>query len=306
MLHGRAAQAIEELFAERLPEHYYALAHHYSRSGNIHQGGGLPATRRATGGGALGLCRGGQPLDHRLRPAHHPARDAASAASRSWVVQMTLGVALRVTKGQAAPEVERLYTHARELCEQVGEPPQLFRVLWGLWQVYGTRGNIRRCGRWGSNSLAWPSACTTRTCCSRPTTPCGRPCSLAVSSSPPGHIWNRGGSSMIRSGTAPMPRSTAGMTPGCVAACAAPSLWLLGYPDQAVASIQAALALAQQLAHPLSLTMALHWAAVLHHLRREVSLTQARAEAAMTIATDQGFPAQTSRRPCPCGAGHWP
>src|SRR5207302_10456216 len=59
---------------------------------------------------------------------------------------------------------------------------------------------------------------------------------------------------------------------------------------QAVASSQAALALAQQLAHPLSLYNALDWAAILHHLRREAPLTQARAEAAMTIAINQGFP----------------
>ena len=71
---------------------------------------------------------------------------------------------------------------------------------------------------------------------------------------------------------------------------AAPALWLLGYPDQALASSQAALALAQQLAHPLSLMLALFFAAVLHHVRREVPLTQVRAEAAVTIATDQGFP----------------
>jgi len=71
---------------------------------------------------------------------------------------------------------------------------------------------------------------------------------------------------------------------------AAGSLWLLGYPDQAVASSQAALALAQQLAHPLRCTNALYWAAKLHHFRREAPLTHTRAEAAMTIATDQGFP----------------
>ena len=76
---------------------------------------------------------------------------------------------------------------------------------------------------------------------------------------------------------------------------AAQSLWLLGYPDQAAASMQAALALAQQLAHPLSLTMALYEAAVLHHLRREAPLSQARAEAAMTIATDQRFPQQLAQ-----------
>ena len=39
------------------------------------------------------------------------------------------------------------------------------------------------------------------------------------------------------------------------------ALWLRGYPDQAVASSQAALALTQQLAHPLSLVLALIWAA---------------------------------------------
>ena len=66
-------------------------------------------------------------------------------------------------------------------------------------------------------------------------------------------------------------------------------LWLLGYPDQAVASSQAALALAQQLAHPLSLGSALYWAAMLHHMRREAPLTQARAEALITLAVDQGF-----------------
>ena len=61
-----------------------------------------------------------------------------------------------------------------------------------------------------------------------------------------------------------------GHDPGvCCRYRAAPALWLLGYPDQALASSQAALAMAQQLAHPSTLTLALYWAAVLHHLRRE-------------------------------------
>jgi adenylate cyclase len=40
--------------------------------------------------------------------------------------------------------------------------------------------------------------------------------------------------------------------------------------------------------------MALRWAAVLHHLRWEALLTQACAEAAMTTATDHGFPQQVA------------
>jgi predicted ATPase len=81
-----------------------------------------------------------------------------------------------------------------------------------------------------------------------------------------------------------------GHDPGvCCHMLAAPSLWLLGYPDRAVASSQAALALAQQLAHPFSLIHALYWAAVLHHFRREAPQTRTDAETAITIATDQGF-----------------
>src|SRR5262245_53098805 len=44
------------------------------------------------------------------------------------------------TKGFAAPEVERAYVRARELCQQVGETPQLFPVLLVLRAFYQQRG----------------------------------------------------------------------------------------------------------------------------------------------------------------------
>ena len=43
------------------------------------------------------------------------------------------------TKGPAAPEVERAYARARELCQQVGDTPQLFPMLWGLWYFHNGR-----------------------------------------------------------------------------------------------------------------------------------------------------------------------
>ena len=95
-----------------------------------------------------------------------------------------------------------------------------------------------------------------------------------------------------------------GHDPGvCCRMQAAHALWLLGYPDQAVVSIQAALALAQQLAHPLSLTMALRWAAVLHHLRREAPLTQARAEACYDHCDRPGVSATSRGGHAPAGLG---
>ena len=140
-LHERAAQAIEGLFAERLPEHYPALAHHYSRSGNTAkaidylQRAGQQAVERSAYAEAVSHLTAALDLLTTLPESHERSQ-------QELVVQMTLGMALGATKGLAAPEVERLYTRARELCEQVGEPPQLFRVLWGLWRVYYQRGRI--------------------------------------------------------------------------------------------------------------------------------------------------------------------
>jgi predicted ATPase len=44
-----------------------------------------------------------------------------------------------MTKGQAAPEVEYTYIQARVLCQQMGETPELVPVLFGLWRFYIAR-----------------------------------------------------------------------------------------------------------------------------------------------------------------------
>lgn len=70
---------------------------------------------------------------------------------------------------------------------------------------------------------------------------------------------------------------------------AALALWGLGYPDQVLKRLQEALTLAQEVSHPSSLATALNWAVALHQFRREVQTVQEQAEAAMTLATEQGF-----------------
>jgi predicted ATPase len=67
-------------------------------------------------------------------------------------------------------------------------------------------------------------------------------------------------------------------------------LWSLGYPDQALKRGHESLTLARELAHPYSLAHALIFAARVHQLRQEGQAVQERAEAAMTLAIDQGFP----------------
>jgi len=57
---------------------------------------------------------------------------------------MAIGGPLTATKGYAAPEVERTYLRARELCERLGRSSELFPALRGLWNCYFTRGELLR------------------------------------------------------------------------------------------------------------------------------------------------------------------
>jgi predicted ATPase len=70
---------------------------------------------------------------------------------------------------------------------------------------------------------------------------------------------------------------------------AALALWYLGYPDQALQRSQQAVTLAQELAHPFSVAFALEGVAEIYQFRREVQQTQERAEALMTLSTEQRF-----------------
>jgi len=178
----------------------------------------------------------------------------------------------------------------------VGEPPQLFRVLWGLWRVYYQRGEYQTMRVLGEQLLSLAQ----------------RLQDLDLLLEAHHALW----ATLFFGGelAAAQPHFEQGLRlyepqrhrahaalysghdPGaCCRYLGALPLWLLGYPDQAVVSIQAALTLAQQLAHPLSLTFAMYRAAMLHHLRREAPLTQAHAEAAMSIATSQELPLQLAQ-----------
>jgi predicted ATPase len=68
------------------------------------------------------------------------------------------------------------------------------------------------------------------------------------------------------------------------------TLWLLGYPNQALARLHEALALAHELSHPYSLAFTRCWVAFVSQFRRDVPAVYEHAEAAVALSTEQGFP----------------
>ena len=205
-------------------------------------------------------------------------------------LQLALGPALMAAKGWAAPEVEQTYARARVLCTQVRHTPQLFPTLHGLWRFYRSRGALPTALELGEelHRLAQRAAAPTHL--------------LAAHDALGQTFFYLGdyaaawthfaqGIPLIDSPGQQAPVLHPGIAPGVAClAYAAPVLWALGYPAQALQRCQEALTLAQEVEHPQSQGLVHHLAAYLYHRRRELSAVQAHAEAALTLATAQGLP----------------
>jgi predicted ATPase len=66
-------------------------------------------------------------------------------------------------------------------------------------------------------------------------------------------------------------------------------LWVVGYPDQALQKVQEALALARELAHPLTSVITSCIAALLHIVLQKVEEVQKRAEEVLTLSAERGL-----------------
>ena len=155
--HQRIAQVLTARFPETVERQPEIAAHHYTEAGLNDEAIGY--WQRA-GQQALQRSAYAEAISHLTRALDllTTLPESQARSQQELVVQMTLGMALRATKGSGAPEVEQLYTRARELCERMGEPLQLFRVLWGLWMVYNTRGEHKTMRVLGEQLLSLAAA----------------------------------------------------------------------------------------------------------------------------------------------------
>ena len=71
--------------------------------------------------------------------------DSPARKQQELELQMLKGRALRSTSGWATPEVEEVFARARQLCQELDEPPELFPVLCSLAHFHMIRGNLREC-----------------------------------------------------------------------------------------------------------------------------------------------------------------
>jgi class 3 adenylate cyclase/tetratricopeptide (TPR) repeat protein len=141
--HHQVAQGIERLYQERLEEYYEELAHHYPKSDDTQKAleyllkAGDKAVRLSAYQEAIAHFSEGLELVKTLQ-------DTPERVQQELDLQLALGSALIATKGYAAPEAGRAGARALELCEQIGETPQLFRALRQLCDFHVMRGEYQK------------------------------------------------------------------------------------------------------------------------------------------------------------------
>jgi predicted ATPase len=288
-LHHQVAQVLEEQFPETVESQPELVAHHYTEASLLEQAipywqkAGERAAQRSAFVEAISHLTKGLELLKTLP-------ESPERTQQELALQVALGGSLMVTKGFAAPEAEQAYTRARELCRQVGETPHLFSVLMGLRRFYFMRGKLQSARELGEQLLTLSQNLQDSGLVARAYLMQGEV------------LYNLGEFVQAREhldqGAAfydsQQHRSHAllyGNDTGV--AChsfAAFTLWILGYPDQALKRSYEALTLARELTQPFSLAMALLFTAWLHQYRREVQAAQERVEAAITLSTEHGFP----------------
>jgi predicted ATPase len=286
--HQRIAQVLEADFPDICETQPELLAQHYTEAGVIAQA--IPHWQRA-GRRAMQRSANLEAIGHLTRGLEllKTLPDTPERTQQELEFQISLGTALMYTKGFTAPEVGRVYARARELCQQVGETPQLFPVLWGVWYFHNARAEHQMGQELGAQLLSLAQRLQDAAL-------------LVVAHRALGNtLYHLGELAPAR---AHLEQSVAlydpqqhrslaflyGQDPAVTCrSWAALALWLQGYPDQALQRMHEALTLARDLDHPLSLAYALDWAAMLYRFRREGAAAQERAAAAIALSTERGF-----------------
>jgi predicted ATPase len=231
---------------------------------------------------AAGLARRGLALLEQLP-------DTSDRAGQELTLLLTLGVSLVATRGFASPDVEQTYVRARDLCLRAQDTAALFPVLYGLWNVCLLRCEFPRCKDLAAQMFALAQDRPEPVLLLQGYNVMQQPLLHAGDFAAARRLQEQG-LALYDSHEHQTLTAVYGEDPGvgCLA-YGAVTLWCLGYPDQALQSVQAARRLADELSNPFDAARALYFGALTHLCRREVTPTLEVAKALMALCSEHGF-----------------
>ena len=293
-IHTIIASTLEAQFPELAEAEPEALAHHYTAAGLTEQAvaywlkAGRQALKRSANLEAVAHLGKGIDLVASLP-------DTEGRLRQEIDLQNAMGVAMTTAKGRGALEVGQAFSKARMLCEKLGDKRQLFVALYGECGYHRNSGNLRASDELGRQCLEIARAS-------------GDPDLLLEAHH---QLWatkfymadfaaaethaDFGIATYDPDRHHPLTYIYSGHDPGvCCRINSAETLWLRGYPDQALARCRETMALAERLAHPLTMALAQSAFSYVHLLRREPDEGGRWAEKGVALAEEFVLPLMAS------------
>jgi class 3 adenylate cyclase/predicted ATPase len=269
--HRRIAAAMERQSADFGKMDTALLAHQYAEGGMM---GTAVRYLRQAGETAVAASAFTEAIDNFAKGLalleHLP--ESPEREHEELAIRIALGGAQQQNVWGASAEAERTYLRALELCKRCGSLRDRFTILWGLYFNDYRRGNIYRCREYGDELLLLAEKL-------------GDPALLLEAHHVQWGIRSVAGDlrlslthteeGLSRYDSKKHHRLTfihGGHDPGaCARSVNAVVLCALGYPEQAQQRSHVALALAQELAHPLTLELGYYFAQLVGLLVRDVA-----------------------------------
>jgi predicted ATPase/class 3 adenylate cyclase len=287
--HQRIATLIQKEFPQIGAHNPEILAHHCTEAGNYEQAlqywltAGQYAIRRSANLEAVAHVNNGLAIFKRI-----PSNPQTTLLGLA--LQTTLGLATMMSKGYAAPEVEKAYACAHVMCEDIPDEKNRFPVLYGLWEFYIVRADMAKAQTLVNELQQLAGRSKTQHFLQEAqralgTTQFWRGDLLSAlenlqltsdqqtkATNTPSHLVSYSQDTQV----------AAYANASCV-------LWLLGQPKQAIQHSKRALEIAKQLSHPFSQAYALNFLGTLSQLCGDLTLTYQYADAQIALSETYGF-----------------
>jgi class 3 adenylate cyclase/predicted ATPase len=287
-IHADIAAILEHDFSEPAENQPQVLAYHYQEAGN-HQ----LAIRRwlESGQGALAHSANVEAIASFRKALQllDALPETPERIKQEIDIQLALGIPLIAVQGYASAETREAFLRARTLCLQIGDIPEYFQALFGLWGHSWMGGKNDDALRLADEFLSRSRALS-------------QPVPLMVAHRVMGSTLLTIGdfqssanhfaeSIKLSIGKGRQPLSNLYMVEPQAASLLLLSwdLWFLGYPDQSLSRVSEALALGQDLGHPYTVAFAHYMTSVVHLLRGDAARAFESADKSFEMSQEQRF-----------------
>jgi class 3 adenylate cyclase/predicted ATPase len=287
-IHADIAAILKRDFSELAESQPEVLAYHYQEAGN-HQlaircwlDSGQRALSRSANVEAIANFRKALQLLNVLP-------ETPERTKQEIDIQLALGIPLIAVQGYAAAETREAFSRARTLCLRLGNIPEYFQALFGLWGNSWMAGNNHNALPMANEFLSRSQALSD-------------PVLLMVAHRVMGSTLLTVGdfrssadhfeeTIRLSAGRERRPLYNLYMVEPQAASLLLLSwdLWFLGYPDQSLSRVLEALALGQNLHHPYTVAFAHYMTSVVHLLRGDAARALESAQKSFEMSQEQRF-----------------